>query len=168
MSWFNFFDEKSIELRHPFGRGINATISPNEEELFNNSQIAFEEKNILDAYEYFFKSLENYTLGEANKNITITKEDEKLQFEIFQGSARITGYITQEHLYAEAIITKKSFAHVALKRYVLERNYQLTYAYYFTDDEHIKLKLFHDNITMTPQKIFFPLREIALNSDFDK
>ncbi len=50
----------------------------------------------------------------------------------------------------------------------MERNYQLTYAYYFSDDEYIKLKLFLDNITMNPHKVFFPLREIALNADFDK
>jgi len=168
MFWFNFFDNKTTQLRHPFGRGINASISPQEEELFNKSQVAFENKDILDAYEYFFNSLENFTNNISNKNIIIKREDKKLNFEIFQGCAKVSGYITQEHIYAEAIITKLSSANVALKRYILEKNYQLTYAYYFTDNEYIKLKLYHNNITMTPQKIFFPLREIALNSDFDK
>ncbi len=167
MSWLNFFETKT-PLKHPFGRGINATISPNEEDFFNKSSEAFENKEILNAYEYFFKSLENYTNKISNNNITTHRENEKLNFEIFQGTARISGYITKEHLYAESILTKKEFANVALKRYILERNYQLTYAYYFSDDTHIKLKLYHDNITMTPQKIFFPLREIALNADFDK
>ena len=168
MNWLNFFDYKTTQLRHPFGRGINATISPEEEELFNKSQEAFESKNILDAYEYFFNSMQNFTDDNSNQNIIINRGKEKLKFEIYQGTAKVNGYITQEHLYAEVIITKKSSANVALKRYILERNYQLTYAYYFTDDTYIKLKLFHDNITMTPQKIFFPLREIALNADFDK
>ena len=167
MSWLNFFETKP-PLRHPFGRGINANISPNEEDFFNKSNEAFENKDILNAYEYFFKSLENFTDKVSNQNIIISREDEKLHFEIYQGSAKIVGHITKKHLYAEAILTKKKFANVALKRYILERNYQLTYAYYFSDETHIKLKLFHDNITMTPQKIFFPLREIALNADFDK
>lgn len=168
MFWFNFFDNKTTQLRHPFGRGINATISPNEEKLFDNSQEAFINKNILDAYEYFFESMQNFTNNNSNQNIIIKKEDKKLLFEIFQGTAKITGYITQEHLYAEVIMIKISSASVALKRYILERNYQFTYAYYFTDNHYIKLKLYHNNITMTPQKIFFPLREIALNADFDK
>ncbi|MDA3907727.1 MAG: hypothetical protein PF437_01435, partial [Sulfurimonas sp.] len=43
-----------------------------------------------------------------------------------------------------------------------------TYINYMSDSEYIKLKLYQDNITMSPQKIFFPLREIALNADFDK
>jgi len=167
MNWLNFFETKT-ELKHPFGRGINASVSPDEEELFNKSYEAFEKKEILDAYEYFFKSLENFSNNISNQNITTSRDNERLNFEIFQGTARITGYITNEHLYAEAILTKKDSSHVALKRYILERNYQLTYAYYFSDETYIKLKLYHDNITMSPQKIFFPLRELALNADFDK
>lgn len=155
-------------MRHQFGRGINANLSKDEEDLFNKSYEAFEQKDMLSAYEYFFKSLENYTNGVSNKNITFKRDDEKLNFEIYQGCAKIRGTITKENLYAEAILTKKSSASVALKRFILERNYQLTYTYYFSDDEHIKLKLSIDNITMNPQKVFFPLREIALNADFDK
>ncbi|OHE02591.1 MAG: hypothetical protein A2513_08925 [Sulfurimonas sp. RIFOXYD12_FULL_33_39] len=167
MNWLNFFDTKT-ELKHSFGRGINANLSKDEENLFNKSYEAFEAKDILNAYEYFFKSLENFSNSTSNKNIILSREIDKLNFEIFQGSARITGVITKENLQAEAIITKKSSANVALKRLLLERNYQLTYSYYFSDDEHIKLKLFHDNITMNTQKVFFPIREIVLNADFDK
>jgi len=167
MSWLDFFTSNTSSS-HPFGRGINANIAPNEEELFEKSYEAFESKNILDAYEYFLESLQNYTDDKANKNIIMSRLDDKLEFTIFQGTSKVTGYITDEHLKAEVILVKKENASVALKRRILERNYQFTYIYYFTDDEYIKLKLFHDNITMSPQKVFFPLRELALNSDFDK
>lgn len=167
MSWLNFFETKA-ELKHQFGRGVNANLSKEEEDLFNKSYEAFEAKDILAAYEYFFKSLENFAEGASNQNISFARDDDKLNFEMYQGSAKINGTITKENLYAEAILTKKSSANVALKRLILERNYQLTYTYYFSDEEHIKLKLFLDNITMSPQKVFFPLREIALNADFDK
>ncbi|MFA5455909.1 MAG: hypothetical protein WC272_11405 [Sulfurimonas sp.] len=167
MSWLNFFETKAV-LKHQFGRGVNANLSKDEEDLFNKSYEAFEAKDILSAYEYFFKSLENFAEGISNKNISFARAGEKLEFEMYQGSAKINGTITKENLYAEAILTKKSSANVALKRLILERNYQLTYTYYFSDEEHIKLKLSLDNITMSPQKVFFPLREIALNADFDK
>jgi hypothetical protein len=167
MNWLNFF-ESTTQHKHKFGRGINANISPNEEELFNKSYEAFEKKDILNAYEYFLKSLENFSNKTSNLNITTSKKNNKLNFEIYQGTARVVGYVTKKNLYAEVILTKKDSAHVALKRYILERNYQLTYAYYFTDDEYIKLKLYFSNSTMSPQKIFFPIREIALNADFDK
>lgn len=167
MNWFNFFETKK-ENMHIFGRGINANISPQEEDYFNYSYEAFEKKEVIDAYEYFFKSIENFTDETSSQNIILEKSDEKLNFTIYQGTAKINGYVTQEHLYAETIVTKKDDAHVALKRFILEKNYQLTYACYFIDEEYIKLKLYLDNITITPQKVFFPLREIALNADFDK
>ncbi len=167
MNWFNFFKHKT-ELHHNFGKAINADISPNEEELFNNSYEAFENKEILNAYEYFLNSLQNFTDDIANSNIIIKKDEDELNFELYQGTAKILGKISAENFYAEVILVKKADANVALKRYLLERNYQLTYARYSTDNEYIKLKLFHDNITMSPQKIFFPIRELALNADFDK
>ena len=168
MNWLNFFDTKTTQRKHQFGRGTNASLSPDEEEFFNKSYEAFEKKDILNAYEYFLNSLQNYNDDIANNNIIINKEDNQLTFEIYQGSAKVTGSITEENFYAEVIIVKKNDASVALKRYILERNYQFTYCNYFSDDEYIKLKLFFDNITMSPQKIFFPMREIALNADFDK
>ena len=167
MSWLDFFQTTQTQ-KHTFGRGINANISPREEELFLASSEAFEKQDILQAYELFFESLINYTNEKANNNVTYQKSDDVLHFTIYQGCTKVTGTITKKHLKAEAIIVKKEDANVALKRYILERNYQLTYAYYFTDDKYIKLKLYQDNITMSPQKIFFPLREIALNADYDK
>ena len=59
MNWLNFFDTKT-EKKHSFGRGTNANISPQEEELFNKSITAFDDKNIVDAYEYFLNSLMNF------------------------------------------------------------------------------------------------------------
>jgi len=168
MSWLNFFQTTESTCSINFGRAINATINPNEEELFYKSYEAFEEKEILDAYEYFFQSLLTFNEEGSDNNITIDREEDKLKFEIYQGCSKIIGVVTQETLYAETIITKTDSISVALKRYILERNYQLTYANYFSDDHYIKLKLYQDNITLTPQKIFFPLRELALNSDFDK
>lgn len=167
MSWLNFFQTKHY-LKHTFGRGVNASIPENEEDLFDTSYEAFEQKDILNGYELFFKSLVNYTNEESNKNITFERADKELNFSIYQGSAKITGTITKKHLYAQVIITKKQYADVALKRYLLERNYQFTYAYYFTNDNYIMLKLYLDNITMSPQKVFYPLRELALNADYDK
>ncbi len=168
MNWLNFFYNTPTQLRHSFGRGINATISKDEEALFNKSYEAFENQDILKAYEYFFNSLENFSGEESNQKIITNMEDDKLNFTIYQGSAKIVGKVTKKYLYAEVIMIKNSEASVALKRYMLERNYQLTYACYFSDSDYIKLKLYHDNITASPQKIFFPLREIALNADFDK
>ncbi|RUM62722.1 MAG: hypothetical protein DSZ04_07230 [Sulfurimonas sp.] len=168
MSWFNFFRETQDNCSITFGKGINASLAPDEEELFKLSYEAFEKKDILNAYELFFKSLINFSDNQSNKNIILNKTDTELQFEIYQGLAKIQGSVTQQNLYAEINIIKSSEASVAIKRYLLERNYQLTYVNYFTDNGSIKLKLYQDNISLSPQKIFFPLRELALNGEHDK
>jgi len=167
MSWLDFLQTKQ-KCHINFGRGTYAQIAKNEEELFNKSAEAFEKKDILSAYEYFLQSLINYTDDLSNENITLQRKDTQLDFTLLQGSAKIHGTITEERLYAEVTLVKKALAPVALKRKILERNYQFTYINYMSDATHIKLKLYQDNITMSPQKIFFPLRELALNADFDK
>jgi len=168
MSWLDFFQTTHDNCPFTFGRGINASLAPNEEHLFNKAYEAFERGDILNGYELFFKSLINFTNKQSNNNILLHKKKDTLEFEIYQGLAKITGVVTQENLYAEIDIIRTSLASVAIKRYLLERNYQLTYVNYFSDGDAIKLKLYQDNITLSPQKIFFPLRELALNADHDK
>lgn len=167
MNWFHIF-KKKIQYIHPFGRGINASIPKDEEDLFTKSYEAFMEQKTFQGYEYFFQSQQNFTNEIANNNILISKTNDKLEFTLFQGTSIIKGYVIKEHLYAEAILIKSEHANVSLKRHLLERNYNLTYCNYFSDSGYIKLKLYLDNITMTPQKIFYPLRELSLNSDYDK
>ena len=168
MSWLDFFQTPTDNCLITFGRGINASIAPDEEELFKKSYEAFEKKDILLAYELFFKSLINFTNTQANENIILKKTDTELHFELYQGLAKIHGTVTQEKLYAEINIIKTADASVAIKRYLLERNYQLTYVNYCSDETSIKLKLYQDNISLSPQKIYFPLRELAINGEFDK
>jgi hypothetical protein len=167
MSWFNFFQTQPKCLKS-FGRDINENSIKNEEELFEKAYESFEKKEILSAYEYFFASLINYSDNKSNQNIICSKKEDTLVFTIYQGSAKIDGYTTKEKLYAEVTMVKQTNADVALKRYILERNYQFTYVNYCSDAHYIKLKLNLDNITMTPQKAFYPLRELALNADYDK
>lgn len=167
MNWLHFFRPKPHCLKS-FGRGVNADIAKDEEELFSKSYEAFEKKEIVNAYEFFFNSLMNYRDGISNENILLTKENEILKFIIYQGSAKINGFATNKKLYTEVTMVKAKSANVALKRYVLERNYQFTYVNYCSDGNYIKLKLNLDNITMTPQKVFYPLRELALNADYNK
>ncbi len=59
---------------HLFGRTINANLNPDEHALFNQAVEAFREGQTRKAFEYYFQSLENFTAGVSNQNITsITK-----------------------------------------------------------------------------------------------
>lgn len=166
--WFNrFFDNK--ELGHyQFGRGINAQIDPKEPELFLASTEAFEQEKTIEAYRHFLLSLQNYNGEEPTHNIIVKEEADRLDFELIQGSAKISGTVTEKSLEAQCIIADATLTDVAVKRRLLERDYQLTYARFYTQEKRIKLKIRLDNMTMSPQKVFFPLREIALNADYEK
>ena len=105
--------------------------------------------------------------GDA-KHLEIQTEPNKITFKLAQGSAIIHGHVNQKELKAYAKIAKASVLHVAMKRRLLERNFQLTYCRFSQKNDMISLGIKIQNTTITPQKIFFPLRELALNADFEK
>lgn len=151
-----------------YGRGIHALPNPEEKELFERASEAFIRGDILSGYEYFLSSLIHQESTFTLPHLTIERSDEKLHFSLYQGYALIKGVVTPTSLEAYADIALSEKLHVALKRRFLERDFQLTYCRFSEENGVIKLSIRFDNATVTPQKIFFPLREIALNADFEK
>jgi len=169
--WFHrlFYHNHTIRtLHHQFGRGINAQINPEEPQLFDLALESFLTDDTIKAFEYYLRSLENFTQEKPNQNILLTQKETGLEFTLYQGCAIVHGEITKSSFNAYAVITSKHLMDVAVKRHLLERNDLLTYVGYATHDEKLILKLSLDNTTMTPQKIFYPLRELALNADYEK
>lgn len=155
-------------LLHHFGRSINAQLHPNEHQLFNQAAEAFQQGKIVEAYEHYLHSLENFDGERSNENVTLHYEEETLHFTLYQGSSVIHGAVTDKTFEAHSVITDRATMNVAIKRHILERNDQLTYVRYYTHGDFLQLKVYLDNTTMTPQKIFYPLRELALNADYEK
>ncbi|NOQ31960.1 MAG: hypothetical protein GQ570_12630 [Helicobacteraceae bacterium] len=163
----NFFKNPTVFTPYnQFGRTINAEISKDELVLFNDSLAYFEKKNVLKAYECYLNSLINFNGSSSNENVVIELKGDTLEFTLSQGIALIKGKISKDKFFATCLISKN--INVAIKRDLLEKNYQLTYAKFFMSESEVGLKIELDNSTMTPQKIFFPLREIALNSEYEK
>ncbi|MBN2870105.1 MAG: hypothetical protein JXK04_04025 [Campylobacterales bacterium] len=164
-SWFT----PPAVIRVPrYGRGIHALPNPREKELFDDASEAFIRGDRLLGYESFLASLVHQGSTHARPHLSIEREKEIIRFQLMQGSALVKGTITHESLEAHADIAVSDALHVAIKRRFLERNFQLTYARFSDSDGVIKLTIRLDNATITPQKIFFPLREISLNADFEK
>lgn len=164
-SWFT----PPAAIRAPrYGRGIHALPNPREKELFDEASDAFIQGDKLLGYECFLSSLIHQGSTFPLPHLTIERETETIRFQLMQGSALVKGIITPESLEAHADIAASDQLHVAIKRRFLERNFQLTYARFSNTGGIIKLSIRLDNATITPQKIFFPLREIALNADFEK
>lgn len=148
-----------------YGRSVHSLPNPQEHELFEKASDAFIHGDRLRGYELFLSSL---THTGNTKHLTYTVYDDKLTFELLQGYAIIRGIVTEDSLNATALIAPVSKLHVSIKRRFLERNFQLTYAKFSDNEGNLTLKLHLDNASITPHKIFFPLREIALNADFEK
>lgn len=148
-----------------YGRGVHSLPNPEEHELFETASKAFVQGERLKGYEYFLSSLTH--IG-GSKHLTYTVHDDKIIFELLQGCAIVRGIVTEDLFTASAVIAKSEDLHVALKRRFLERNFQLTYVRFCNQNGILTLKLHLDNATITPHKVFFPLREIALNADFEK
>ncbi len=169
MNFFSLLHDWIYPLVTPnvphYGRGVHSLPNPDEHELFEKASEAFIQDDRLKGYDYFLSSLTH--VGDA-KHLTYTVYEDKITFELLQGCAVIRGTVTKDALNATAAVAKTSDLHVAIKRRFLERNFQLTYARFCDKEGILTLKLHLDNATITPHKIFFPLREIALNADFEK
>jgi hypothetical protein len=164
-AWFN---PLTIHRAPQYGRGIHALPNPNERELFERSSHAFVNNDILSGYEHFLSSLIHQKNNYPSPHLSVERLEESLHFSLTQGYALIKGVATLTSLEAHADIALSNKLHVAIKRRFLERDFQLTYCRFSEEKGVIKLSIRLDNATITPQKIFYPLREIALNADFEK
>lgn len=151
-----------------YGRGIHALPNPEERELFDQASQAFVNGDILNGYDYFLTSIVHQQPSQNAPHLSIERKDEELRFTLYQGYALIRGIVTETSLEAYADIALSEKLHVATKRRFLERDFQLTYCRFSEEEGLIRLSIRIDNATITPQKIFYPLREIALNADFEK
>lgn len=151
-----------------YGRGIHALPNPRERELFDEASEAFVQRDTLRGYEYFLASLLHEQSDHPLTHLGIEKTEGRIDFLLYQGSALVRGTITSESFEAYADIAVCEGLDVAVKRRFLERNFQLTYGRFSREEGVIRLRIRLDNATVTPQKIFYPLREIALNADFEK
>jgi len=148
-----------------YGRSIHALPNPREQEFFDLSTVAFGANDVLLGYRTFLESLQH---ADDSKHLELDVNHDTITFKLMQGSAIIHGLITEKEFKAYAKIAQSSAIHVAMKRRFLERNFQLTYCRFSQSDDTLSLGIELHNTTITPQKIFFPLRELALNADFEK
>lgn len=151
-----------------YGRGIHALPNPDEKALFDRASEAFISGDILSGYECFLSSIVHQGNGISTPHLSIVRSHDSLEFTLYQGYALIKGFVNETSLEAYADIALSEKLHVATKRRFLERDFQLTYCRFSDAEGIIKLSIRLDNATITPQKIFYPLREIALNADFEK
>ena len=168
-SLFSLFNAaESGHKKHHFGRFISYKKKPEQQEQYQLSKKAFSEQRYLDGYEHFFNYLRFFKDGEDLGNISFDRDENSLQFKLIQGSAVIKGNITQRRLSATVNIAHTIKDNIAVMRKLLEKNYMYTYTTFFLENKRLRAKIYFDNIALSPQKVFFPLRELAMNADKEK
>jgi len=165
----NLFSSSVQEKNYHFGRFISYKKTPEQQEFYQLSKKEFSQQRYLEGYENYFKYLrfEN-THEKDHANISFSRDENSLEFKIIQGAAIIKGNITQKRLIASVNIAHTVKDNVAVMRRLLEKNYMYTYSSFYLQDEILKSKIYFHNTSLSPQKVYFPLREISINTDKEK
>jgi len=135
-----------------------------EEERYmewDKSLIAFEKGEYLDAFELFLKYLKN-----NQDNLSYVREPHGIEFELYQGSKKITGRADQEKVSAEASIAVAKETNIGFLRKLIELNFHLKYSRYaLNDDDAITLTFTSYMLDASPYKLYYALKELSVNAD---
>ena len=164
-----FFDKfwyaKEEETEQPnirFGRYTDSYKLPGNYEAWDKALLSFENGQYLDSYTHFF----NYLRDEQEDNVRFWREGEQIHFELFQGSKKITGFANKHKVKAESKIAKTEKLNVGFMRRLIEKNFTLEYSRFSLDPENNICILF-DTYTLdgSPYKLYYALKEVAINAD---
>jgi hypothetical protein len=169
LSLFSLFTKHTaVQDDYHFGRFISYKKNPQQQEQYQESKKAFSQQRYIDGYEHYFNYLRFYHVEEDIGNISYKKDENSMEFTLIQGSAIIKGDITQRRLSAKVNLAHTISDNIAVMRRLLEKNYMYTYTTFFLENKTLRAKIYFDNIALSPQKVFFPLRELAMNADKEK
>ncbi len=166
--WSSLFGTDTPYEHYHFGRFINYKKNPLQQAQYQESKKAFSQQRYLEGYEHYFNYLCFYNADDECTNISYSKDENTLNFTLMQGSAIVQGNITQRRLSACVNIAAMPKENISVMRRLLEKNFLYTYSSFFLEEGRLKAKIYFDNISLSPQKVFFPLRELAINADREK
>jgi hypothetical protein len=121
----------------------------------------YKAQNFLDAFEYFFRYLQNTD----TENLAFTRDKSKIDFSLIQGSKIIRGLINEQDIYADAEIICFEDTETELMYKLLQVNYSLKYCKFAIKNNIYNLK-FHGITTDTnPESLYSALLEMAIYAD---
>ena len=144
-----------------FGRFTDC--NKNKEQLanWNKALDHFKNKNYVDSFE----SLLNYITDKSVGNLKITRNGDRVDFELIQGSKIIKGYGDNADFRAEASIVTMAESSVPVMRKLMSLNYALMYTKFALKDSTLCMKFTSHALDASPNKIYFALKELAKKAD---
>lgn len=145
-----------------FGRYSDSYKTTDSYQAWDKSLAEFEAGNYLDAYRAFFA----YLRDDSENNVRLKEDEQGLHFELFQGSKKISGFVNDKRLRAEAKVAHTAKLRVAFMRRLVELNYELEYSR-FALDAHGNITIVFDTYTVdgSPYKLYYALKEVATRAD---
>lgn len=165
--WDNLFGrspgyDPTGEPDFSFGRYTDAYKTPENYAAWDRSLSAFEEGQYLESIEAFMA----YLYDPREENVKWQPEEDKLYFEFYQGSKRVTGFADSEQLRATAGIAKLDSPNAELLHRLTAMNYEMKYSRFAIDDGGCLTIVFDSPINdASPHKLYHALKEMALRAD---
>ena len=144
-----------------FGRYSDNNKSSFQLDEWTNAEKAYKEKRYDDAIVHFF----TYIRDPEVNNVIFEPDNENAAFYIYQGSKKISGSIDNSCVKAEVGIAKVVKKSVPVMRQLLEKNFQLYYSKFYLDTDDIKLKIYNNITAANPKKLYYALKELAIQAD---
>ncbi len=144
-----------------FGRFSDSFKAKPKIDAWSNSEKLFLEKKYMDSYEAFF----NYLRDEDTSNVTYTRQGERINFELQQGSKKIHGSIAEGEVVCEADIAEYDKLSVSFMRRLMEMNYTLFYSRFALKDNRICIKFDSKIAAAPPRKLYYGWKELATRAD---
>ncbi len=122
----------------------------------------FDKQEYLESYKQFFY----YLRDEGEDNVRYQEVKGKLEFELYQGSKKITGTATPQKVSVEVKVVRAEALNVAFMRRLLEQNFNLKYSRFALDAEG-NIAIIFDTYTLdgSPYKLYYALKEVATKAD---
>jgi hypothetical protein len=163
--WERLFGHKAEPLKQPavrFGRYSDSYKAKSQYDAWEEALTFYEANNYAASYKAFMV----YLRDEKEDNVRWQDTEGDIEFEVLQGSKRVKGSANAQRVVAEARIAHAKDLSVAMMRRLVESNYVLEYSRYALDDENNLVIKFDTNaLDASPYKLYYALKEIAVNAD---
>ncbi len=115
-------------------------------------------------FEYFEMFLQ-YLYDDTEDNLKYVVHPDRIDFEFYQGSKRISGSATEEKVTAVANFAKFTETSVSFMRRLMELNFGMRYSSFATVDDLIVVKFQSSSAGANPEKLYYGFRELATRAD---
>ena len=171
MNWFEQFRRKekskqSVFKNRDFGRFSDAYKPAEKYQFWEESLVLFDQGKRFSAFQLFFKYLGN----ENDQNVKTNQIHGVVDFELIQGSKKITGTIDAQTINCQATLAISSEYPTILLLELLQENYNLKFCKFALapnkngQNDLVVVANLPAKVT-SPYKLYYVLRELALVAD---